>query len=80
MIDKDNKKIFSTKKEWERAFASLPDMFAILDNQYRILRVNEAMAKRIGMKAEECIKSSHPAPAGLPCPDHAYPEVSTGIL
>ncbi|MHB8109541.1 MAG: hybrid sensor histidine kinase/response regulator [Syntrophorhabdaceae bacterium] len=55
MINKDNKMILSAVKEWERVFASLPDMIAILDNQYRILRVNEAMAKRIGMKAEECI-------------------------
>ncbi|HTP67036.1 MAG TPA: PAS domain S-box protein, partial [Geobacteraceae bacterium] len=42
------------KDEWERTFASVPDLIAILDDQYRIVRVNEAMAKRLGVKPEEC--------------------------
>jgi len=47
------------KEEWERTFASVPDLITILDNQHRVLRVNEAMARRLGLKPEEC--------AGLPC-------------
>jgi PAS domain S-box-containing protein len=47
------------KETWERTFASVPDMIAILDTQHRVLRVNETMARRLGMKADECI--------GLPC-------------
>ena len=43
------------KEEWERTFASVPDMIAIIDNQHRILRVNQAMARRLGLAAEECI-------------------------
>ena len=43
------------KEEWERTFASVPDLIAILDNQHRVLRVNAAMAARLGAKAEECI-------------------------
>jgi PAS domain S-box-containing protein len=43
------------KEEWERTFASVPDLIAILDNQHRVLRVNEAMGKRLGLKPDECI-------------------------
>ena len=37
----------------------MPDMIAIIDNDHRIVRVNESMAKRLGRKPEECV--------GLPC-------------
>jgi PAS domain S-box-containing protein len=47
------------KEEWECTFNSVPDLVAILDNRRRILRVNRAMAERLGRKPEECI--------GLPC-------------
>jgi PAS domain S-box-containing protein len=43
------------KEEWERTFASVPDLIAILDNEHRVLRVNEAMARRVGLKPEECV-------------------------
>jgi PAS domain S-box-containing protein len=52
-------KLLRAKEEWERTFSSVPDMIAIMDGQHRILRVNEAMARRLGHKAEEC--------AGLAC-------------
>ncbi|HEX2768653.1 MAG TPA: CheR family methyltransferase, partial [Geobacteraceae bacterium] len=47
------------KEEWERTFASVPDLIAILDNEHRVLRVNEAMARRLGVAPDECV--------GLPC-------------
>ena len=37
----------------------MPDLITILDNEHRVLRVNEAMARRLGLKPEECV--------GLPC-------------
>ena len=43
------------KEEWERTFASVPDLIATLDNQHRVLRVNDAMAGHLGLKPEECI-------------------------
>ncbi len=43
------------KEEWERTFASVPDLIAIIDNRHRILRVNEAMGKRLGLKPDECV-------------------------
>ena len=36
------------KEEWERTFDSVPDLIALLDDQRRILRVNKAMADRLG--------------------------------
>ncbi len=51
--------LLRAKEEWERTFDSVPDMIAIINNQHRIMRVNKAMARRLGLKQEECV--------GLPC-------------
>ncbi|MCM0083179.1 PAS domain-containing protein [Geomonas sp. Red32] len=48
-----------SKEQWERTFHSVPDLIAVLDNHHRVQRVNEAMARRLGMTPDECI--------GLPC-------------
>lgn len=47
------------KERWERTFHSVPDLIAILDDQYHIVQANRAMAERLGMTPEQCI--------GLPC-------------
>jgi PAS domain S-box-containing protein len=47
------------KEQWERTFACVPDLIAVLDHQQRVLRVNDAMARRLGLQPEECV--------GLPC-------------
>jgi PAS domain-containing protein len=36
--------IVRVKEEWERTFDSVLDLIAILDNQHRVIRVNQAMA------------------------------------
>ncbi len=51
--------IIRAKEEWERTFDSVPDLIAILDNQHHVMRVNQSMARRLGLRPEECI--------GLPC-------------
>jgi len=38
------------KAEWERTFDAVPDFIMLLDNEGRILRVNQAMAHQLGMK------------------------------
>ncbi|ABL01164.1 PAS domain S-box protein [Pelobacter propionicus] len=43
------------KEEWERTFASVPALISIIDNQHRVLRVNEAMARRLGREPEQCV-------------------------
>ncbi len=56
---KAEESVVRAKEEWELTFDSVPDMIAILDNQHRIVRVNKPMARRLGLKPEQCI--------GLPC-------------
>jgi PAS domain S-box-containing protein len=42
-------------REWERTFNAVPELIAILDNEYRMIRVNKAMADKLGMTAEEVV-------------------------
>jgi PAS domain S-box-containing protein len=47
------------KEEWENTFDSVPDLIAILNDQYQIVRANKAMADRVGATPQEL--------AGLTC-------------
>ncbi len=47
--------ILKAKEEWERTFDSVPDLIQIVDSDHKILRVNKAMAERLGCEPEECI-------------------------
>ncbi|MDP8208983.1 MAG: PAS domain S-box protein [Candidatus Electryonea clarkiae] len=47
--------IVRAKEEWERTFDAIPDLVAIIDNQHRIVRVNKAMAEKMGLSKEECL-------------------------
>ena len=40
---------------WERTFNSVPDLIAIIDHDYRIVRVNQAMAKKLGRSPKQCV-------------------------
>lgn len=62
-------KILLAKEEWERTFDSIPDLIAIVDNEFRIMRVNRAMADRLSLTPKEmiggyCYELIH----GLPTP------------
>jgi len=46
-------------KDWEQTFDTMPDLIAIIDDKYRVVRANRAMASRLGVTPEEC--------AGLTC-------------
>jgi PAS domain S-box-containing protein len=41
--------------EWKQTFDSIPDLIAILDNEHRIVRINQAMANQLGLTPEQCI-------------------------
>jgi PAS domain S-box-containing protein len=43
------------KETWERTFDAVPDLIAIVDKDYRIVRANGAMASRLGVSPEACI-------------------------
>ena len=51
--------LLHSKEEWERTFNSVPDLIAIIDDRHRVMRVNKAMADRLGREPEECV--------GMPC-------------
>ncbi|HLM83956.1 MAG TPA: MASE3 domain-containing protein [Candidatus Bathyarchaeia archaeon] len=54
------------KEEWEKTFDSVPDLIAVLDNQHRIVRMNKAMAERLGLDSrkyvgQRCFECVHDA-------------------
>ncbi len=51
---KREEEVFKAKEEWEYTFDAVPDLIAIVDKNYNILRVNQAMANRLSVKAEDC--------------------------
>jgi len=63
------------KEEWERTFDTVPDLIAILDRDQRVIRVNRAMAERLGISKEDaagklCFEIFHnnkKADADCPC-------------
>jgi PAS domain S-box-containing protein len=51
--------LIRAKDEWERTFDAVPDLVAILDGRHHVVRVNRAMANRLGVRPEDAV--------GLPC-------------
>lgn len=47
--------ILHAKKEWEKTFDSVPDLIAIIDSEYRIVRANRAMAEKLKVSPKECV-------------------------
>jgi PAS domain S-box-containing protein len=47
--------ILRAKNEWERTFDAVPDLIAVLDREQRIVRVNKAMADRLGIHPQDAI-------------------------
>lgn len=43
------------RDEWELTFNSVPDLIAIIDHHHRVVRVNRAMAEKLGRAPEECV-------------------------
>lgn len=51
----NEKAIIQSKEEWENTFDAVPDLIAILDNDYKILRCNKPMASSLGLETEDCV-------------------------
>jgi PAS domain S-box-containing protein len=47
--------IRQAKEEWERTYDAVPDLIALIDLNYRIIRVNRAMAEKLRIKPEEAV-------------------------
>jgi PAS domain S-box-containing protein len=54
-IDRSEKALFQANEELERTFEAIPDLIAVLDTEYRILKVNKAMKDRLGVTGDEAI-------------------------
>lgn len=47
--------ILKAKDRWELTFDAVPDMIAIIDDHFRIVQVNKAMADRLGVTPEAAV-------------------------
>lgn len=47
-----------SKQHWEAAFDSLPDLLTIHDTNGRLLKVNRALAQRLGVAAQEVVRDA----------------------
>jgi PAS domain S-box-containing protein len=47
--------ILRAKLEWERTFDAVPDLIAIIDQDYRLQRINQALAQRLGIDFQQAL-------------------------
>ena len=50
-----NQQLKASKENWEKTFDAVPDLIAIIDRDYRIVRVNKAMVEKLGVAPEAVI-------------------------
>ncbi len=48
-------KALKAQKDWEDTFYAVPDLIALIDMDYNVLRVNRSMADRLRVKPEDCV-------------------------
>jgi PAS domain S-box-containing protein len=66
--------VVKARDEWERTFNAVTDLISIIDTNFRVVRVNKAMADRLGITQEGavglcCYASVH----HTPCPPDTCP-------
>jgi len=67
--------LIQAKEEWENTFEAVPDLIAILDTNYHVVRLNKAMADRLGVDPEEAVEvSCYSAVHGLNAPPSFCPQ------
>ena len=42
-------------KDWEHTFDAVPDLISIIDENFKVVRANKAMAAKLGVTPDECI-------------------------
>ena len=66
------------KKEWEHTFDTVPDLITIIDDQYKIKRINRSMSERFGLTPQDMIgKSYSEMIEGLEESPFFYPVIDT---
>lgn len=58
LLKTPQKTCLMTGRDWELTFDAVPDAIAIIDNEHKIVRVNRAMAERLGQSPEAYIGRS----------------------
>lgn len=53
------KAIIRAKSQWEQTFDAVPDLIAIIDEQAAVVRVNQALATRLGVTPAACVGKSY---------------------
>lgn len=62
------------KEEWEATFDAVSDLVAIIDREHRLVRVNRAMAARLGVEPRDLIgKTCHEVVHGTGAPPETCP-------
>lgn len=56
--------IIQIKNDWEKTFDAIPELVAIIDDRYRIVRMNAAMADRLSLTPGEAV--------GMTCYEHVH--------
>ena len=70
--------ILQAKLEWERTFDAVPDMVAILDDDFNIVRLNRAMANALSSSPADCIGlKCYETINGSPCAQLNCPHLLT---
>jgi PAS domain S-box-containing protein len=54
LVRERTERLSDATRKWEQTFDALPDLIAILDPDFRMTRVNKAMADRLGIPAKGC--------------------------
>ncbi|MEA2062325.1 MAG: histidine kinase dimerization/phosphoacceptor domain -containing protein [Gemmatimonadota bacterium] len=47
--------IVQAKQQWERTVDAVPELIALIDDKFRIVRLNRTMASRLGLEPHQCI-------------------------
>lgn len=47
--------LVNAKNEWEQTFDAIPDIILVIDNEYKIVKANRALADKLGVKRESLI-------------------------
>ena len=56
--------IIKAKEDWERTFNAIPELIAMIDESFKIVRVNKGMADKLGVTPDDAI--------GLTCYEHVH--------
>lgn len=55
LVKKRTEKLSEESRKWKQTFDALPDLISILDTDFKIMRINKAMADRLKIPAEACL-------------------------